>query len=230
VIKERVGVVCCILVLAGSAGAGELVLTNGSRLDGELANEILVVSTGTDLVEIQPEQVDLVTPDAVQLRGGRVIRGSLVGGHVRIRTPLGEIAVRPGELEIFRADGVVVAGPRAEVPPGSGPSGDRGQPSARDHTPVATVAVTTPDASRLETPGRRLEVVADEANLRRDALANADTVGRVARGDQVTYVDSIDRRLRILNILVFDGGHWIKVRAADGSVGWIPAQALREVR
>jgi hypothetical protein len=43
-------------------------------------------------------------------------------------------------------------------------------------------------------------------------------------------VDSIDRRLRILNLLVFDGGYWVKVRASDGTEGWIPADNVREVR
>jgi hypothetical protein len=46
----------------------------------------------------------------------------------------------------------------------------------------------------------------------------------------VNYVDSIDRRLMILNLLVFDGGHWVKIRASDGTVGWVPADAVREVR
>jgi hypothetical protein len=34
----------------------------------------------------------------------------------------------------------------------------------------------------------------------------------------------------VLNTLVFDGGHWVKIRAADGTMGWLPAEAVREVR
>jgi hypothetical protein len=49
-------------------------------------------------------------------------------------------------------------------------------------------------------------------------------------GQQVKYVDSIDRRLRILNLLVFDGGHWVKIRLRDGIEGWVPADNVREVR
>ena len=49
-------------------------------------------------------------------------------------------------------------------------------------------------------------------------------------GQQVRYVDSIDRRLRILNLLVFDGGHWVKIRLPDGTEGWVPADTVREVR
>ena len=52
----------------------------------------------------------------------------------------------------------------------------------------------------------------------------------MAAGQQVRYVDSIDRRLRILNVLVFDGGYWIKVRVANGTEGWVPAGHVREVR
>jgi hypothetical protein len=29
---------------------------------------------------------------------------------------------------------------------------------------------------------------------------------------------------------VFDGGYWVKVRASDGTEGWIPADNVREVR
>ncbi len=64
--------------------------------------------------------------------------------------------------------------------------------------------------------------------LYRDALAVATAVGRDRRGETVTYLDSIDRRLRIFNTVIFDGGHWIKVRAANGTEGWLPASTLRE--
>jgi hypothetical protein len=76
---------------------------------------------------------------------------------------------------------------------------------------------------------RMLEIVGASA-LYRDALSSSSQVGHVAVGQQVRYVDSIDRRLRILNLLVFDGGYWIKVRAADGTEGWVPADHVREVR
>lgn len=77
--------------------------------------------------------------------------------------------------------------------------------------------------------GRWLEVIADSALLR-DAFAAAGRVGRVVRGQQVILVDYIDRRLRILNTLVLDGGYWIKVRGPDGREGWIPADTVREAR
>ena len=66
--------------------------------------------------------------------------------------------------------------------------------------------------------------------LYRDALHSSSQVGQVAAGQQVRYVDSIDRRLRILNLLVFDGGYWIKVRLPNGTEGWVPAETVREVR
>ena len=72
--------------------------------------------------------------------------------------------------------------------------------------------------------------VVGESELYRDALFSSSRVGRVVAGQQVRYVDSIDRRLRILNVLVFDGGHWVKVRLPDGTEGWVPAETVREVR
>lgn len=204
---KGVGAVAFLLVLAGAADAGELVLANGSRIEGVLANEVLVVSTGTDLIEVAPEQVGVLTGDEIWLRNGHVIRGTLVGGHVKVQTPVGEMAVKAGELRVFRAEGIASAAPAESM-----------------------VVAALPEASRPQGPGRRLEVVVSEISLQRDALVNAEAVGRAVRGDQVTYVDFIDRRLRIFNVLVYDGGHWIKVRAADGSVGWLPAQAVREIR
>jgi hypothetical protein len=95
-------------------------------------------------------------------------------------------------------------------------------------TGVQTAALT-PDSPSSMAPGRTYEVVG-ESLLYRDALFSSSQVGRVVAGQQVRYVDSIDRRLRILNLLVFDGGHWVKVRLPDGIEGWVPAETVREVR
>jgi len=130
--RQGIGAASLVLLVIGEAGAGELMLANGSRLEGELTNEMLVVSTGSD--------------------------GRALGRGVQ------------------------------------------------------------------------LEVIADDAPLRRDAIAAADPVGRVSRGQRVTHVDTIDRRLRMFNVLLFDGGHWVRVRAADGSEGWLPAGMVRETR
>jgi hypothetical protein len=80
------------------------------------------------------------------------------------------------------------------------------------------------------TAANRVYEVVGESALYRDALFSSSRVGRVAAGQQVRYVDSIDRRLRILNLLVFDGGHWVKIRLSDGTEGWVPADTVREVR
>ncbi|MGH7322179.1 MAG: hypothetical protein ACRELA_21510 [Candidatus Rokuibacteriota bacterium] len=247
--KRQVGIVSLSLamVFASESGAGELLLANGSRLDGELANEVLVVSTGADLVEVTPEQVAVLSAGEVRLKDGRVVRGTLVGGHLKIRTALGEIAVKPDELRVFRADSAPLTPPPqtagaepgalsatlyrrgAQVATAAGASLAPGtaQPAM---PPAPMVAAVPAEPRRASAIGRRLEVIAPESSLRRDAASGSDIVGKVARGDLVTYVDSIDRRLRILNVLVFDGGHWIKVRAVSGGEGWLPAQAVQELR
>lgn len=253
-----VGIGSLVLALAAPAGAGEILFENGSRLQGELASEVLLVSTGSDLLEVVPEQVGELTRDEIRLKDGRIVRGTLVGGSVKVRTALGEIAVKTSELRAFRADVPPAAAPPATAPPAppAAPAAPPTPPVAKPAveaapqpapapaaatpppaaTPAAVAAASVPPPApaaangRRPTPGRRFEVVAGESALHRDAVAAAAPIGKVVRGDLVTYLDSIDRRLRILNTLVFDGGHWIKVQAPDGTVGWIPAEALREAQ
>jgi hypothetical protein len=236
------------------AGAGELIFANGNRLDGELSNETLMVSTGSGLVEIAPDEVVALSREEIRLRDGRVIRGTLVGGQVKARTSLGEIAVKVDDLQAYRGSA------QAEEP-GSGPAAatasrpatlmtaavrsDTGivgglptvtayqdTPNGRRGNPTPPVnlrtAALTPE-SRMRLSGRTFEVMA-ETGLYRDALYSSSRVGHVATGQRVSYVDSIDRRLRILNLLVFDGGHWVKIRLPDGTEGWVPADTVREVR
>lgn len=69
----------------------------------------------------------------------------------------------------------------------------------------------------------------DESGLRRDAAAWAPVVGHVARGEALTVLDAIDRRLRILGHIVFDGGYWLKVRGPRGDVGWLPGAHVRAI-
>jgi Bacterial SH3 domain len=260
-------VVSLTLLVCAPAGAGELIFASGNRLAGDLSNDSLMVSTGSGLVEISPEDVVALTREEIRLRDGRVIRGTLVGGQVRARTSLGEIAVKVDDLQAYRAGGAQTG------EPGAGPA--QAATAARPTTPAVTgptaaatsVPVSTPRSdtgisSGLPTvaayqdsstsrqssgsplsvqtavltpgtpappPGRRFEVVG-ESELYRDALFSSSRVGRVVAGQQVKYVDSIDRRLRILNLLVFDGGHWVKIRLPDGIEGWVPAETVREVQ
>ena len=215
------GVALLATAAAGQAGAGEILLANGSRLDGELANEVLVVSTGSGLLEVAPRQVVLLTRHEVRLDDGRVIRGTLVGSQVTARTSLGQISIRLDELQTFQTTATAFPadsrGPAASVPPAEAPL-------------AMLVPVSTSPGVGGPVHGRRLEVLAVESPLYRDAFATAGQVGRAFRGELVTYVDFIDRRLRMLNRLVFDGGHWIKVRLADGTEGWLPAETVGEVR
>jgi len=270
---RHVGTLVMLVALTAPATAGELVFVNGSRLQGDLANETIVVSTGSDLVELAPETIGLLSRAEIRLKDGRILRGTLVGGRLKARTPLGELAVKADELELFRADGFTLPAPPpvtsaptpasavpapvpAAVQPAAPPppvvvasaapptSVDSGLPpvSLYQHTPppsrpaasVAgppTVVASTSEAAVLAplVTGPRLEVVIEESLLYRDALTNATPIGRVMRGQQVTYVDSIDRRLQMFNMVIFNGGHWIKVRVPNGTEGWVPAATVREV-
>ena len=244
------------LMVSAPATAGELVFANGSRIDGELSNESLMVSTGSGLLELAPDEVATLSREEIQLRDGRVIRGTLVGGQLKARTALGEIAVKVDELQSYRAGAKAAEAGSAPAP--AAPAQPAGPASPTAGAAPASTGISgglptvaayqdaqarqgngspahpgvKPTALTPESPSassRVLEVVGTSA-LYRDALSSSSQVGRVSAGQQVRYVDSIDRRLRILNLLVFDGGHWIKVRAADGTEGWVPADNVREVQ
>jgi hypothetical protein len=242
-----------ILLACAPATAGELVFANGNRLAGELSNESLMVSTGSGLVEVSPDDVVSLTRDEVRLRDGRVIQGTLVGGQVKARTSLGEIAIKVDELQSYRASETAAPAAQATAAPKPASSSAASQaPSTPSPAPVRndtgvsnglpTVAAyqngTAPPAgvqnasltNNAGAPAARMYEVAVEGAMYRDALFSSSRVGRVVTGQQVRYVDSIDRRLRILNLLVFDGGHWVKIRLTDGTEGWVPADTVREVR
>jgi hypothetical protein len=218
------------VALALPAGAGELVLEDGTRLQADLAADVLVVVTETGPVEVLAQEVLEVTRDQVRLRDGRVLRGALAG-PLAARSALGPLGVRPEDLFRFTA---------------SVPGAPPGEPRAA----AGRLAGASPRSTALPPPGARVQsagggddIVPDtdpesrgwvevltESALLRDAFTAAGRVGRVVRGQQVMLVDFIDRRLRILNTVVFDGGYWIKVRVPGGREGWIPAQTVREIR
>lgn len=103
-----------------SAGAGELVLENGTRLQGELADDVLILSTAGGPVEVAAEDVVQLSRDAAWLRDGRVVRGTLEGPHVKARTSLGELAIRPDELRLYQ--GSPKAGATPAAVPGLSPA------------------------------------------------------------------------------------------------------------
>jgi Bacterial SH3 domain len=248
-----------VLLACGAVQAGELVFVNGSRLAGELSSEALMVSTGSGLVEVAADEIVQLSRGELRLRDGRVIQGTLVGDQVKARTALGEIAVKVDELESYRASHAASAPASAPPPPTASPAAApatsaasatpaarpvavsggptvasyQDRPAMRPGATTASAPTVQPVGLNPETavpgPARRLEVV-DGSPLYRDALFSSARVGAIAPGQQVTYVDSIDRRLRILNRLIFDGGQWVKVRAADGTEGWVPAEHVRDLR
>jgi hypothetical protein len=233
-----------LVALGMPVTAGELVLTNGTRLTADLADVTVLVSTGTDVVEVTPETIGFVTPSEVRLTDGRVLHGTLVGGRLRTRTAMGELAVRIEDLQSFQAAQEAASAPAAApapapaapqpaaAPPGSATPASAARPASTAQPAVTPLRVSTtsgPTAvlARPE-PGPVLEIVIDQ-RLLRDALTNASEIGRVVRGQTVIKVDVIDRRLHIFNRLIFDGGHWVKVRVGDGTEGWVPATTVREV-
>jgi SH3 domain-containing protein len=239
-----------IVLACAPASAGELVFANGNRLTGELSNESLMVSTGAGLVEVAPNDVVALSRDEVGLRDGRVIKGTLVGGQVKARTSLGEIAIKVDELQSYRASEPAAPTPAGQTAalsqsaatssaaqaPGAPARSDPGVPGVSGGLPTVAAYQSSGAQSAVQNnnganpPGTRVYEVAVEGAMYRDALSSSSRVGRVVTGQQVRYVDSIDRRLRILNLLVFDGGHWVKIRLSDGTEGWVPADTVREVR
>jgi hypothetical protein len=94
---------------------------------------------------------------------------------------------------------------------------------------AATSAAGAPRAVSDVSEDRRCfaEAAVSESPLRRDAFAASPIVGRVVAGERLASLDFIDRRLRVLGRMVFDGGHWRRVRGERGDVGWLPADRVR---
>jgi hypothetical protein len=239
---RRIGTTLALVIgLAGPVTAGELLLVNGTRLMAELADGTVLVSTGTDVVEVNPRTIALVTPGEVRLTDGRVLSGTLVGGRLRTRTAIGELAVRVEELQSFRAQTVPDApaptspAPQSAAvpPPAPATPASTAEPAPAPRATVTPIRVSTTSGPTAvlarPVPGPVLIVINDQSLLR-DALTNASEIGRVLRGQTVVKVDAIDRRLTIFNRLIFDGGHWIKVRIGDGTEGWVPATSVREAQ
>lgn len=272
------GVIAIVLLGLTPVSAGEILLTNGSQLEGELAMDVILVSTGSDLVEVLPDQVESLVPGEVHLKDGRTVHGTIIGGVLKVRTPLGEMGLKLEELRRYSAGAGTGPAPTEAVATRiPGPPEATGTISPPAPTPlaqpVATSGATVPETSvsappppaapaavpetpaaaapapkETRAPGQlvlvprsngavsassvhRLRVVAPTATLRRDAYGRAEVLGTVRRGEQVTYLDSIDRRLRLpwFNT-VLDGGYWIKVKTPNGLEGWVQADALEGVR
>ena len=190
-------IVALTLLAAASAGAGELIFANGTRLTGDLSSETLMVSTGSGLVEITADEVASLSKDEVRLRDGRVIRGTLIGGQIKARTSLGEIAVKMEELQGYQAGessapaapsapGLAATSPAAvSTPRSDGPivgglptmaayqDPATRQPSA---PPVQTAVLTN---ARLGPPPGRIFEIVGESNVYRDALFSSSRIVRL---------------------------------------------------
>jgi hypothetical protein len=143
-------VVVTALVVAWSvpSGAGEVVLKNGKRLRADLVGH-LMLSTGSDLLEISSADVVEVTPDAVRLADGRTVRGTVVGGQLRTRTEFGQLAVPLDDLDVFHA-----AEPAAAPPPAAAVPPAPAAPPAPAVPPAPTVPPAPAVASAPAAPPR----------------------------------------------------------------------------
>ena len=172
--RRWVPVLLAILALGWPAGAAEIELKNGTRLQGELVNEVLLVSTGSDVVEVDPGQVDLLSAEEIRLADGRIIRGTIVGGRLRVRTQLGELAIGVDTLRIFRSDRAVSAAVTPPAPP------IVAMPSATDPTPAP--ASTPAGAKPPEAPPK----------VREGAAKAGQSIGEAVRGMGRAVVEGAD--------------------------------------
>ncbi len=234
----------------GSRLAGELL---GETVIVSTGTGLIEVS-GDEIVDLGRNELRL--KDGRVLRGtlvGSQIRARTALGEIAVK--LDELAAYHAEGAGPSGSTTTGAAPAASASaapatpqPGAGEKAPASAPPSLSGGPVVASYQALPDARAANgspapsiqpaaltrdapapPPGRRLEIV-DGGPVYRDALQSSAQVGHLSAGQQVSYIDSIDRRLWILNRLVFDGGHWVKVRAADGTEGWVPAVTVRAVR
>jgi len=244
-----------VLILAPGAGAGVIALKNGTTFQGTPTGDLILVSTGRDLLEVLPETLLSLKAGEIHLKDGRVISGTVVGGRLRFKTDLGEVAVALSDLAEYREPGPVGARaaqpapskaapaaplaplvaaapspaptssptPRAVETPTASPAPARPTPP-----PVAAVPLPPPSPSTAPQGERLFRAVFPQTGLYAEATSQSMKLGVVRRGETVSYVDLIDRRISVLG-RILDLGHWIKVRTASGKIGWVEADALHEV-
>lgn len=307
--RRRIGILAgiAIIALTLSTEAGVVTLKNGTTFQGTPTGGVILVSTGRDLLELLPETIVSLRAEEIRLADGRVITGTVVGGRLRFKTDLGEVAVALKDLVEYRqVSGVAPPAPRSPEPRSAAPPSAKPAPPTAAVTPVSPtttsrspesqpgaklapgagtatlvpppqaagsvapplpapsaaqpvppsvatsppqppassppnplseksssppVAVSpAPETSLAAPPGGVLfRVIASETWLYREATVQADRVGLVKKGELVTYVDMIDRRLTLLGYLL-DFGRWIKVKTGGGLTGWAEADALEAVR
>jgi hypothetical protein len=199
---RAIGVVLLVWAVGGWAEAGELLFRNGKQLPAELAGQVLLVSTGSDVVEVPTEQVAVMTADEIRLKDGRVIRGAVVGGSVRARTEYGELAVRLEEVRHFRA---VEERPQPPAPPvvaAAPPVATPAPPAVAPSPPGATPGPTAGAAAPTATPS------GGPAQVSEGASRVGQGVGQTARGVGQTVSDGADMihdGFKAFGLAVWDG-------------------------
>lgn len=244
-----------LFALVTVSDAGTVSLKNGTTFQGTPTGDLILVSTGKDLLELTPETIVSLTAREIRLKDGRAITGTIVGGRLRFQTDLGEVAVALTDLKEYRESAPSPAiPPRAQElaapppsaprpasppvaaapapPPVASPTRPQGSqaPPAVNPSPPSIAPAPAPSPPPVTSTGERLfRVVASEAGLFTEATVQAQRAGVVRRGEIVRYVDMIDRRIAVLGYIV-DFGNWIKVKTKSGLIGWVEADILQEVR
>jgi hypothetical protein len=189
-------IVVTALVVAWSvpAGAGEVVLKNGKRLRADLVGD-LVLSTGSDLLEIGSAEVVELTPHSVRLADGRTVRGTLVGGQLRTRTEFGQLTVPLDDLTVFRAAEPAVPPPAPPAPP---PSPVASPPAAPPPAPPPSPVASPPAAPPGEGPS---QVTEGAREIGRGVEQTAKGIGRTVSDG----AGRIHEGFRAFGLAIWDG-------------------------
>jgi hypothetical protein len=217
-VRRAIATLGLLVGLPFGAVAGELVLTNGQRVTADLLNDALLVSTGTDLVEVDPAQIVRLTPREIRLRDGRVLTATVVGGRIRARTPFGELAVKTDDIESFQVTPPAVAPSAAPTPvPASAPPAPAAAPVTPAPAPAAPVAAPPAAAPPAAAPAPA-PVASGSATVAAERPEGpsqvADGASKVGQGTQETAV-GIGRTVSDAADMAHDGFKALGLRIWD---------------
>lgn len=235
------------LATANPVLAGEALLTNGTSVKGDLINEVILISTGTDVVEVLPEQVASLKDGEIRLKDGRIIKGQIVGEALKLRTSIGEVSIRLKELTIYQDRPVESALASSKAPDGTA--------AATSPIPVRELPVPHPMGTspppKTETQGAAVPPrgavpsgpVAPSGEARSTARLPEEMTKAPAKTAFVVVSREADVHVNAFFLspvvavvkkgdrLTYAGDRlrgWIKVRTSDGTIGWVDHYFVEE--